>query len=359
MTLEFKDKDQLVQEAINSILTKIPDIDFSDGEPLKTFIDAVMQELSYQYWQLQQVYDNSFIDTSYGDDLSKLVNLLGITRNPAVNATGKVKFYRQTAATLDYLIPAGTIVETLPNANNIVYSYQTTENVTLLTGQLYVYANIKATNSGLSSNVTLNKITIINNPPLGIESVINDEAIVGGEDEETDDNLKIRAKSILETSGQGTVAAIENKIKNIAGIKSVSVLDMQRGIGTLDILVLGDVIPLPSDKMTEVQNTANSTKAGGIDISIYEPTYSTINLDITLTLANGYVLSDVNAAVNDSINSYLSTLGIGDSFIKNQLIKYILDSTVGKVTDITINTPSSNVSVGSTSIATLGTVTLH
>lgn len=358
MTLEFKDKDQLVQDVIDSISSKIDDLDFSDGEPLRTIIEAIMAELDLQYWQLQQTYDNSFIDTAYGDDLKNLVKIVGVIKKDATYATGSVKFFRATPATLDYTIPAGTLVETLPDSDGNILSYQVSGSVTLATGQTEVYANVTATQPGTASNVVANKISVINNPPFGIESVINDEAIIGGEDEETDDALRLRAGSALETAGQGTILAITNKIADVSGIKSVKVLDMQRGIGTIDILVLADTLPMPSDKMTEITQIANDTKAGGIDVLLYEPTTNAVNVDVTLTLADGVVLADVNDLVTNAINNYFSTLSIGDSLIKNQLSKQILNSTSDKVIDLTINTPTANVDVSDTTIIIIGTITI-
>lgn len=357
MTLEFKDKDQLVSDVITSISSKIADIDFSDGEPLKTIIEAIMQEMDNQYWQLKQLYDNSFLDTAYGDDLTNLVKLMGVNRLSAVNATGRVKFYRATAAVLDYFIPEGTIVETLPDSEGKTYSYATTENVTLATGQLSVYANISAVVPGTDSNVVTNKIVIINNPPLGIESVTNDEVIIGGEDGETDESLRARASDALEASGQGTINAITNKVSSTPGVKTVNVIDMNRGIGTIDILVLGDEIPMPQSKKDEISAVVNSCKAGGIDFQIIEPTSISQNITITLTLASGADSVTMIAATNTAITNYFNTLGIGDSFIKNQLIKDILDSNVN-IIDVNMTTPTNNVTAGSTSIITLGTVTI-
>lgn len=359
MTLEFKDKDQLVQDVIDSISSQIDDIDFSDGEPLRTIIEAVMNELDLQNWQLSQVYENSFIDTAYGDDLSELVKINGTTRKEAISATGKVKFYRSTPATVDYLIPVGTLVETLPDNEGNTCSYETTENVTLLTGQTEVYANVNAIEPGVASNVVINKVIVINNPPMGIESVTNDEVISGGEDEESDDDLKTRTKSALETAGQGTILALTNKILSNPGIKSVKILDMQRGIGTVDILVLGYTLPMASDLMTQITQIATDTKAGGIDVILYEPTTNTVNISMTLTLSQGTTINDVSVLVNDAINNYFSSLGIGNSLIKNQLSKEILNNTEDKVIDLTINIPSSNIVVDDNSIIILGTVTLN
>lgn len=355
MALEFKDREQLVEDVIAAIQEKIEDIDFSEGEPLRTFIEAIMEELDKQYWQIEQTYTGSFVDTAYGEDLTNLVKLLGIERYLAKKSTGRVKFYRETPASLDYLIPAGTLVETLPDSDGNVIQFETTENVVMLTGTTIIYANIQSIIPGISSNVIANKIVVINNPPSGIESVANEESTIGGEEEETDENLRDRAKKALETAGAGTIPALLNKILNTAGIKSVKVLDMERGIGTVDVLVLGDLLPMPSTKLQEITKLAQDTKAGGIDIQLYEPTVVTVNLDITLILEEGYLLDDVISLVDNAIDNYFATLEIGESFIRNQLSKEILNNTENKVLDITINAPTANLIIGDKSIAVLGT----
>jgi uncharacterized phage protein gp47/JayE len=357
MAFEFKDKEQLVNDVTASILDKLPDIDFSDGEPLKTIVEAIMNELDLQYWQLEQVYENSFIDTAIDEDLSNLVKILGISRLEAVSSEGKVKFFRETPATLDYTIPAGTLVETLPDSNGDIIRFETKQNVVLLTGQTQVYADVKAVEPGAKSNVTFNKIMIINNPPIGIESVINDEAIIGGEDAETDEVLRERAKTALESSGLGTINAITNKIANTAGVKSVSISDMARGIGTMDILVLGDSLPMPSSKITELNDIVQNIKAGGVDFKIIEPTALPTNITMSLTLMPGSVIADVSTVVNTAIANYFNSLQIGESFIKNQLAREVLN-TSDKIVDISITVPAANVTATSNQIITLGTTTL-
>lgn len=352
------DKDTLVQNFIDSISENIDfEIDFSDGEPLRTIIEAVMQEMELQYWQLEQTYDGSFIDTSYGDDLTELVKILGIERKIATNATGSVKFYRETPADFDYFIPLGTLVSTLPNGFGESIQYETILDATLLTGQTEIVVNIKAIEPGISRNVISNKILIINDPPLGIESVTNTAPIIGGEDEETDDNLKLRTKSILDTVGLGTINALKNKINNIAGVKDVSVLDMARGIGTADVLVLGDIIPLSQLKKDEINLVISSTKAGGIDVLLKEPTINTVNVSVTLTLDTGVLLADVSQNVQTAITNYFNTLIIGETLYKNQLSKSILDSNL-KIIDLNITSPATNIVVGSQEITVIGTVTI-
>lgn len=355
--LEFKDKELLVNNVISAISARIEDIDFSDGEPLRTFIEAVMQEIDIQYWQLEQVYALNDIDKTNGDDLTDLVKILGQTRKSASKSIGQVKFFRETPATLDYLIPAGTLVETLPNASGEVVQFETIENVSLLTGQTQAYANIQAVNTGKSGNVVANKIIVINNPPIGIESVTNEQVTSGGEEQETDEELRQKTKTALETAGMGTILALKNKINEVYGIKSVTVNDMARGIGTVDILVLGDTLPMPIAKLNEVKAMAEATKAGGIDISVIEPTTSTVNIAATLTLKVGSTIASVTSDVTKAIQSYFDSLEIGETFIKNQLSKEILSANEA-IIDINITSPANNITVNDSTIAILGTITL-
>jgi uncharacterized phage protein gp47/JayE len=354
MEFEAKDKEQMVEDVTSTILESIPELDFSDGEPLRTIIEAIMEELDLQYWYMGQIYENSFIDTAADDDLTNLVKIMGMERVPAQYATGRVKFYRETPAASDYIIPIGTLVETLPNIDGEIIRYETTESVTLLTGQTEVYANVQSVEPGLISNTIANKINVINDPPIGIESVINTESIIGGEDEETDDNLKVRTIGKLEASGLGTINAITNKLSGVAGVKSVKVLDMARGIGTMDILVLGDVIPMASSKITELETVIEEIKAGGIDFKVIEPVTVPINVNVFLYIKDINIAQSSLDAASKAIDDYFNLLKIGDSFIVNQLSSKILASS-DNIIDVIINSPTSNTTIDVNSIAILGT----
>lgn len=358
MAFEFKNKEKLVNDVISNIKSNISfDIDTKEGEPLRTIVEAIMQELDFQYWQIKQTYENSFIDTAYGEELSKLVKILGIERRAAVKANGSVTFFRETAAITDYLIPVGTLVETLPDSEGRTIRYETTENVTLEAGQLEVNANVIAVQAGEIGNVTANKIIVINNPPLGIESVKNIAGTINGEDEETDAQLRERATKTLETKGNGTINAIYYKLINTPGINSVSIIDVARGIGTVDILILGDTLPMPQSKMDEVLQIIQETKAGGIDILVEEPTTKTQNVSITLTLAQGVLLADVDLKAREAIENYFKSLSIGETLYKNQLAKEVLNSSEF-ILDLNITTPSANVTSTNKELIVLGTITL-
>lgn len=358
MPIEFKDKSQMIDNIIQNIKDKLSfDIDISDGEPLRDIIEAIVQELEFQYWQIEQIYNGSFIDTAENDNLSSLVKLLGIERKPPAKATGTVKFYRETPADMDYLIPVGTLVETLPNRNGISIRFETIENAVLAAGATEVEIGIVALETGKSGNITSNKITIINNPPLGVESVTNTSNTIGGEEEESDNELKERASKALETAGLGTIDALKYKLLSTNGVNSVIIIDMARGIGTVDILILGDTLPMPSNKLDELKKIIADSKAAGIDVEISEPTPKPVNISLNLTLDTNTQIPDVIDNVNKAIDDYFKQLAIGDTLYRNQLSKAVLNSS-NRIIDIQINSPSSNVTANNKEIIICSTINI-
>jgi uncharacterized phage protein gp47/JayE len=358
MSFSFKDKDQLVEDTVNSLLEKMNfEIDLDAGEPLRTIIEAVMHELDLQYWQMEQVYDGSFIESSYGDDLSELIKILGIERKPASYSTGQVKLYRETPATVNYFIPSGTSVETLPDYNGETFKFQTTKDVTLLKDTTSIYVPIIADIPGKSSNVIDSTILIVNDPPNGVEFVINEEPTSGGEEEETDEELKERARGLLDTIGLGTINALYNKVNDVDGILEVAVLDMERGVGTVDILVLGDTIPMTSTKRGEVEDIINKTKAAGIDVVMQEPILLSTDITASLIMEDGYLIDDYIQDVNNAIEEYVNTLAIGEKLYKNQLERYILNVS-DRILDVSVSSPTGDIIPASKEIIRANIITI-
>jgi uncharacterized phage protein gp47/JayE len=131
---------------------------------------------------------------------------------------------------------------------------------------------------------------------------------------------------------------------------------MGRGIGTADVLVLGDVIPLPQGKKDEINAIIAIAKAAGIDVKLEEPRLITAVVTGTLTLKPGTVIGDVIDVVNTAIDSYVNKLTIGQNLIKNQLERFILNSS-DLILDVNLSSPS-NLTVQPKDIIRTGTITL-
>ena len=89
------------------------DIDLSEKSVLRTIIRMVASSQANEINPaLQQIYQDSFLDTASGSALDKIVEILGVSRIGDRRATGVVTMSRQDPAEQTYIIGANTIVQT-------------------------------------------------------------------------------------------------------------------------------------------------------------------------------------------------------------------------------------------------------
>jgi len=198
-------------ESHKSLLT-----DRNVGSLTRTLAESFSRELAILEKQLELVYKSGFIDTAKGNALDQVVALLGLKRKGGDYASGSVRLYRDSAAPGDIYIPANTKLST--NLNPPI-SFVTSSERTLRKGQLSVEATIRSEVSGADGVVAASAISIINKAIHGISSVTNDAATLFSGEKESDDELRLRAKSVMERAGRATKGAIINAITSEAGLK--------------------------------------------------------------------------------------------------------------------------------------------
>ncbi len=199
------------QDSKKALLT-----DRNVGSLTRTLAESFCRELAVLEKQLEKVYDSGFVDTAKGTSLDQVVALLGLTRKGGDYAGGTVRFYRDSAAPGDIYIPANTRLSTPLNPP---VSFVTVSDRTLRKGQLAVEADIRSEVTGAKGVVTAGTVSIINKAIHGITAVINDSPTVFSGSRESDDELRLRAKSVMERAGRATPGAIVNMVTSQTGLK--------------------------------------------------------------------------------------------------------------------------------------------
>ena len=240
--------------------------DFLPGSIAGTLVRAISREMTLMYSQIDEAYRRAFLMQAEGVALDNVVALLGVHRNPAVNAAGKVTFGVKQPPLKPVPIPPGTQVA---DANGHLFATLDTDAAIGLNSQT-VTVNAVALDPGPQANVAANAITIMPTPPPGVDSVTNTDAFTGGQIAEGDDALRERAQHALDRAGKGTLDAIKYAVKAIPNVEDVEVRDH-----TLDgTIPLGEVHVYysggnsPTDLYTSVQNVVNETRAAGIFATI-------------------------------------------------------------------------------------------
>lgn len=304
------------------------DLNESDEAIIRLFYRPIAERLAEAQEDLGLVLDSAQIEFASDQALDYLTALIGVTREPATKATGEVKFSRDSAASEDYIIPSGTQVQTDSSSPT---AYETTASATLASGTTSVTAPVESLNAGVEANAGANTVVVMPDPPSGIQSVTNPADIIGGSDEEPDDELRERAQDELGQGSRASAPALINAMKQQADVKSVSIFINDSGTdntGTgglpdhsfelvveggnsqdigqaiLDTKAVGDT-SYGGANGSPVTVTAGLPNGQTHDIEFSRPEVVQVYIDIDMDVTDEYAGND---DVRDSIINYLGGL---------------------------------------------------
>lgn len=351
--------DETLQRIVNAnigITNTIP------GSVIRTIIESLLAEVDIQNYTIDQIYKAMNIDTATGKDLDAIVAILGVIRKPATYAEGTVVFGRSDVYVSDIAIQYAQMVSTKQNNNtngSILEFIVTDDDARLPAGELQTTVNIRAIEPG-SIYLPVNTITVMNTPIIGIEYVTNDIEFYGGTDQETDDELRYRAKQALAGLGKGTSTALRSALIDLTGVIDAIVLDMNRGVGTADIIMITSEIPPTTALQNEINDVIDITKAAGIDIDVIYPTIVAQNVIVTITNTTGASLTqDAINNAGKAIIEYCGSLSVGDTLIISQLERAIGNAINNPDIDTIVTTPNTNITPANTEVIRHGTITIN
>jgi hypothetical protein len=234
------------------------------------------------------------------------------------------------------IIPTGTVVSTSStNPKNIV-SFETKQDVYMerkQEGKWEATIDVLAIDPGTYGNVIAGSINVMPKPPIGVDRVINRSNTEGGSDFEYDDDLRERAKKILDEKGKATGLSLQTAIDSIEGVNSTKIIDMPDEIsGIVKVIVDGG-------DSKEIEKTIEETKAAGIKVEFDRPMIVLLDARVILLVKkNIFNKEQIITSAEKHIRNYLSSLKIGNSLIINQLISLLLSiEQVGDVKDLVID----------------------
>jgi uncharacterized phage protein gp47/JayE len=199
----------------SSVLT-----DWNTGSILRTICELNAEIGSELYNTLYNFLLQNYILTADGEWLDKCVGDFNIIRNTGSKALiSNVNFYINEQES-DFTIPAGTrVITNEPNPK----IFETTEDIIILAGQTVGSGQCRATEVGIEYNI----------PPYYLYQVVELSGIIrventvsgsGGEDYETDDELRDRALEFIRDGlTRGTKTALKYGAKTVTGVRNATV----------------------------------------------------------------------------------------------------------------------------------------
>lgn len=301
--------------------------DVQVGSVLRTLTETTALELARLYAVLESVYQSAFVDTATNSSLDNVVALLGIQRVRGGRPSGEVEFVRAANTLGEITIPGGMRVATADGR----VEYETTESVTMRPAQ----SSIRVVARDLESNDPLpaGALTLLPVPVAGIASVTNPAptAIVGRD--ESDDELRTRAKNVLHGSERATLGAIQQAVHG-AGITA----DIDEGSTPGVVRITPHAESMPPDLQQRLLSSLNEVRPAGVVLELGAAAAPRkVNLELRLESASGLLAQDLRAAqrsVRDEVTQFFEQLPVREPASINQLVGRVLG--VPGVQDVTI-----------------------
>lgn len=303
-----------------------PDSDFGvRAAAVGAAVEGLYQHQSYLE---RQIFPDS-ADTAY---LERHAAFRGITRKRALTATGTVRF----SGTPGAAVPIGTEAKTVAGL-----AFISTEAANIGADGTAVIP-VRGGAAGAAYNMEAGAALTLTSAPsgvLGAAALAN--ATTGGIDAETDAELLARLQTYMRTPPSGgTKADYERWALAVPGVSQAWCFPLRRGIGTVDVAVLGpEGIPEP-DVLAAVLTAIEAARPVACrSVHVYAPTLLPIPVTVRVALANG--TTGFEAALNSALETYFAALKPGSAVLRSQLVG--LASGLAGVMDLALTEPAASV----------------
>jgi uncharacterized phage protein gp47/JayE len=295
------------------MLIRRPDLFLAPGDTTDFLVaaGAAMADKNIQF--AAEEFRKTFIDGATGDDLTTLVDdHFAIQRNPATAAQGTVEFTRPTAGAGAGTILAGTTISTIEDETGERQEFTTDADAVFggaALGPIAVAAT--AVDAGRDGNVGAVKVlNIVDAVFDGSIVVSNPLAFAGGNNEESDDQLRERARDFPSTLRRGTLAALEFGALTVPAVRVATATEDALGVVTLFVTdeLGGSTAQMVNDVLLEIENW----RCAGSIVTVTGGSVLTQAISITLILTGGTSVATITASVQAAITERLEKLPVGD-----------------------------------------------
>lgn len=336
-------------------LARIPaTLDKREGSIIYDALSPACYELAEVYMEMDNIFKQTFADTSTGDYLTRRASELGVERGQASAAVRKGVF--------NIAVPIGSRFS-IENLNYVV--------TTLISGLDYQLTCEEVGSIGNAYIGALQPITYIN----GLTTATLTDILIPGEDVETDEALRSRYFITLAVAPfGGNVADYKQSTLGLPGVGGVKVYPVWDGGGSVKLVIIASDYTVPTGTLitavqTAIDPTVNAGEGLGLApighiVTVEGVTSVTINVSAYFTLAPGYNWNDVDDFIIANFENYLlqlrqdwdseTALVVRLSQVESAMLQVagVLD-----ITGMLLNGVAANIVLSETQIPYAGTVT--
>lgn len=365
MQLPLQNFQTLVQNMAASVQASAAQLlDLTAGSVLRAILEASASVALWMQWLILQVLQTTRAATSGGGDLDTWMADFGLTRLPAVPASGVVTFARFTAATAA-LVPAGTLVRTSDGSQTFAVVAATANaswsaaqaGYIMPPGTTTIDVPVQAQVAGAAGNVQAAAISLIVSTVPGIDTVANAGAMQGGVDAESDDALRTRFSGFMDSRSRATAQAIGFAISGIQQGLDWVIQENQDPSGSVVpgrfVVTVNDGSGQPSSALlSEVYAAVDAVRPVGSVFTVQPPVLLPATVSLAISVTPGVDKNAVTGIVGSAISAFLANLKIGQSLPVSRLaqLAYAAHPAVNNVTEILLNQTAADIVTPQTSL---------
>ena len=380
MSLQTQDFTTLVQNQVAAAQAESASLlDFTTGSVLLSLIEANTSGVALWIQALiLQLLAITRLSTSQGIDVDTWVGDFGLTRLPSVAATGTVTFSRFTdtaqAVILADPTPALSTQVQTPDGTQTFYVTIDSTNVNynaalggyvIQAGTPSIDVPVQDLAPGTGGNVAVGALSVLVTPTPFVDTVTNASTFSNGVNEETDAALRVRFVAYLASLSRATKSAIGYAITSVQQGLTYTLTENQHYAGGTDYgyfyVVVDDGSGTPSnDLIANVAASIELYRGATIAYGVFAPVVTTANVAMTITVGAGYIHDVVAAQVQAAIQIYINALPVGSTLFYTHVIAIAYETSAGitNVSNITINSGTSDITADQKHVIKAGTVTI-
>lgn len=347
-------------DIMNRALDKVADdIDKREGSVIYDALSPIAAELAQAYIIIDCIIDLVFVDTAVDEYLDRLVEQMGLKRNPATKAIRKAIFYDEEQNKMDVEIGTKFSIDEL--------EYVVIEKIDI--GEY----KIECTTSGTIGNSPLGILLPVdyNIKNLGLAHIT--DILIPGEDEETDEALRERYyEQANEKTFAGNIADYRKRTKEIEGVGAVKVIPVWNGGGTVKLIILDSDYNKSSSVLVDKvqQEICPNKEPSGLGVApighiatVVTPNESIMNISSKIQCADGATIQTVKLKIVEELKNYFLDLRkkwetAESTVVRTSQIESIILNVEGvlDISQTTINGSALNIQLDKEEIPVIGEV---
>ncbi len=371
MQLSLQNFTTLVQNAAASVQASSSQLlDLTVGSALRAVLEANASLGLWMQWLIVQVMQVTRAATSVGTDLDTWLADFGVTRLPAVAATGTVTVGRYTALG-NAVVPFGAVVRTQDGSQSFAVTTDPTVpgydqalgGYAILAGTNNINVPVVAQTAGQGGNVLAGTITLLVSATPGVDTVVNQAPLTGGIDVEADAAVRTRFQSFLDTRSQATPTAVGYAVQ---GVQQGLTYLLQENINTDGAVQLGNFLVTVDDGsgnpsatlISAVNSAVDLVRPIGTTFTVQGPVVTTAAVSMTLGLPTLVDRPSAVAAVTAAVTTYINALAVGAPLALTRLAQVAYDAwpPVSNVSNLMINGSGADLMVAPNGVVKAGLV---